>query len=146
MGPFIFREREQMQWAPSCSRPGLASILGRSLPALLAVPNSFPEQSWDNLVFSKSRKHLWRIKKKNGERSKVSRGKSAKTTISSPRGWLFSYSAPALPRTLPQAQARKQKKGPRGLWRQTLAGAKELKSPSDCHRRQLGLCLLNRDL
>lgn len=85
-------------------------------------------------------------KKKNGERSKVSRGKSAKTTISSPRGWLFSYSAPALPRTLPQAQARKQKKGPRGLWRQTLAGAKELKSPSDCHRRQLGLCLLNRDL
>lgn len=64
VGPFIFREREQMQWAPSCSRPGLASILGRSLPALLAVPNSFPEQSWDNLVFSKSRKHLWRIKKK----------------------------------------------------------------------------------
>lgn len=109
VGPFIFREREQMQWAPSCSRPGLASILGRSLPALLAVPNSFPEQSWDNLVFSKSRKHLWRIKKKNGERSKVSRGKSAKSTISNPRGWLFSYSAPALPRTLPQAQAEGRK-------------------------------------
>lgn len=108
-GPLVFRERQQMQWAPFMFPACLASILGRSLPALLAVPNSFPEQSWDNLVFSNSRKHLWQIKR--GERSKASRREAAKTTIPCPRIGLFPNSALALLRVLPQAHHRRKKRG-----------------------------------
>lgn len=110
-----------MKWAPSCSErdsrcsgplmfPAGLGFYSWKKPPSITCGSKFLSRAklGQPGIFKIQKTFVVNKRKKNGERSKVSRGKSAKTTLSCPGGWLFSESALALPRTLPQVQAEKR--------------------------------------
>lgn len=109
-GPLVFRELQQMQWAPSCSWPAWLLFLEGASQHYLRFQIPFQSKAGTTWCFQTPENICGKLKKKKGERSKTSRKEDAKTTISCPRIQLFPNSVLTLLRVLPQAHHRRQKK------------------------------------